>query len=300
MLRIMTSATPAPQRQRVAAYAVIIRDDRILLSRLAAAIAPEERWTLPGGGLEFGENPRDAVVREVREETGIDVQVADRAWVDSIRRRVVLPPGSGDLADLHSIRLVFEGWAPVGAPEPRVVEIDGSTMDARWVPLDQVYDGSWPVVAWVRQALAEHRPVQVQRLAAKALALRDGAVLLARLGPTAVGPGRWTLPGGGVDHGEPPATALAREMLEETGLPAEVGELLGVHDVHFSGTAPNGRHEDFHAVNLVFAVTVPGDVEPRVVEVDGTTDAVAWIDLADIAAGAVEVTGVVTFGLGLG
>ncbi len=279
---------------------MIIRGDLILLSRLAPSIAPQERWTLPGGGLDFGEDPRDAVVREVHEETGIDVQVADRAWVDSARRHVTLPPGSGDPADLHSIRLVFEGWAPVDAPEPHVVEVDGSTVDARWVPLGAVYDGSWPVVAWVRQALAEHRPVQVQRLAAKALALRDGAVLLARLGPTAVGPGRWTLPGGGVDHGEPPADALAREMLEETGLPAEVGGLLGVHDVHFSGTAPTGRHEDFHAVNLVFAVTVPAGVEPRVVEVDGTTDAAAWIPLEEIAAGTVEVTDVVTFALGLG
>lgn len=283
----------------MAAYAVVIRDERILLSRLAPEIAPRELWTLPGGGLDFGEDPRHAVIREVREETGIDVQVADRAWVDSARRRVAVPPGSGHPADLHSIRLVFEGWAPVDAPEPRVVEVDGSTVDARWIPLAEVYDGSWPVVPWVRQALAEHRPVQVQRLAAKALARREGAILLARLGPTAVGPGRWTLPGGGVDHGEPPAEALARELLEETGLSAEVGELLGVHDVHFSGTAPTGRHEDFHAVNLVFAVTVPADVEPRVVEVDGTTDAVGWIELAEIASGAVEVTGVVTFALGL-
>jgi hypothetical protein len=46
--------------------------------------------------------------------------------------------------------------------------------------------------------------------------------------------------------------------------------------VHFDGTAPSGRHEDFHAVHLVFEASVPEDAEPRVTEVDGTTDAVAW------------------------
>ena len=46
-----------PQRQRVAAYAVILRDDQILLCRLAPRIAGGELWTLPGGGLDHGEDP---------------------------------------------------------------------------------------------------------------------------------------------------------------------------------------------------------------------------------------------------
>lgn len=281
-----------PRRQRVAAYAVIIRDDEILMSRLAPYLVTHEQWTLPGGGIDFGEDPRDAVVREVHEETGLDVMVGDRAWIDSARRYA-----SVSSTDMHSVRIVFQGWAPVGSPEPRVVEVDGSTVDARWVPLAGVLDGSWPVAAWVRAAVEEYQAHQVQRLAAKALVRRGEDVLLARLSPYAVETGHWTLPGGGVDHGERPADALAREMLEETGLVAEVGALLTVHDLHLTGTAPNGRHEDFHAVNLVFAATVPDDAVPQVLEQDGTTDAVAWIPLADIASGAVEVTAVVRHAL---
>ncbi|MGO4256155.1 NUDIX domain-containing protein [Marmoricola sp. RAF53] len=286
-----------PRRQRVAAYAVVLRDEKILLSRLAPYLVDEERWTLPGGGIDFGEDPRDAVVREVHEETGLHVQVGDRAWIDSAHRTAAPADGVATGIDLHAVRMVFEGWPPVDAPEPRVVEVGGSTVDARWVPLAAVLDGSWPVVGWVRDVLTEHAVSQVQRLAAKGLARRGSEVLLARLSPTAVGPGRWTLPGGGVDHGERPARALAREMLEETGLTAEVGALIGVHDVHFTGTAPNGRHEDFHAVNLVFAVDVPLDVQPEVTEEGGTTDAVAWVDLSAIENGSVEVTSVVRFAL---
>ena len=43
-----------PRRQRVAAYAVIVRSGRILLSRLAPHISAEELWTLPGGGIDHG------------------------------------------------------------------------------------------------------------------------------------------------------------------------------------------------------------------------------------------------------
>jgi hypothetical protein len=72
-----------------------------------------------------------------------------------------------------------------------------------------------------------------------------------------------------------------------------VGDLLEVHDLHFGGTSPSGRFEDFHGIHLVFRAEVDPGAEPRVVEVEGTTDAVAWVSLADIGSGAVEVLDVV-------
>jgi 8-oxo-dGTP diphosphatase len=278
----------------VAAYAVILRDDRVLLSRLAPYLAPGERWTLPGGGIEFGEHPRDAVVREVYEETGLDAEVGEHAWIDS-----ALIAGGEDGAQRHAVRIVYDGWVGADAPEPRVVETDGSTVDARWHRLDDVISGRVPVVQLVLDALDAHMPAKRQRLAAKALIRRDDRILLARLSTHAVETGRWTLPGGGVDHGESPETALIREVNEEAGLHPTVKSLIGVHDAHLTGNAPDGRHEDFHAVNLVYEAQVPDGQEPVVRDLDGTTDAVGWVAVADITAGVVPVTDLVRFALAL-
>ena len=273
---------------------MILRDDRVLLSRLAPYLSSTERWTLPGGGIDFGEHPRDAVVREVYEETGLDAQVGERAWIDSA---LIDDRDDGEIR--HAVRIVYDGWVGADAPEPRVMETDGSTVDARWHPLDDVIAGRVPVVQLVRDALDAHLPTKRQRLAAKALIRRDDRILLARLSAQAVESGRWTLPGGGVDHGESPETALVREIEEETGLAARVGSLLGVNDKHITGHAPDGRLEDFHAVNLVYAATVPDGVEPVVREVDGTTDAVQWVAVADVTAAVLPVTDLVRFALAL-
>ena len=83
---------PLPRRQRVAAYAVIVRDERILLSRLADRISAQELWTLPGGGLDHGEDPRDAVIREIREETGLEIEPREFLghWLEPYDGRIVL------------------------------------------------------------------------------------------------------------------------------------------------------------------------------------------------------------------
>jgi 8-oxo-dGTP diphosphatase len=67
---------------RLAAYAVCIADGRVLLA-LCTPREGEASWTLPGGKVELGEDPFDAVTREVAEETGCDAVVERLLGVDS-------------------------------------------------------------------------------------------------------------------------------------------------------------------------------------------------------------------------
>ncbi|MEZ3161839.1 NUDIX hydrolase [Microbacterium sp. BWT-B31] len=119
---------------RVAAYAVITDDDgRVLLAHWNES--GRSGWTLPGGGLEPGEDPENAVRREVTEETGYRVRV-DRLL--GIHSRVIpaarrLTPHESD--PLHTLRVVYRATVVGGRLRH---ETDGSTDRAEWFALDRL------------------------------------------------------------------------------------------------------------------------------------------------------------------
>lgn len=287
-------------RSEVSAGGVVYRgeDDAIEIALAARRTRRGDlAWGLAKGAIEPGETEEQAAVREVLEETGLAVTVSAEARVYSMHnRRARFGKGK---ADYHALRIVFDGWVGPDAPEPHVVEVDGSTMAAAWVPLESVLSGVTPTTALVVEALRDHEHARHQRVAAYAVVRRADEVLLTRLSGRAHLPGVWTLPGGGIEHGERPAVGLAREVQEECGVPCEVGQLLDVHDVHLVGTAPNGRTQDYHGIHLLYEGAVPEQATPRVVEVDGTTDAVAWVKVADVLEKRVEVLDVVQHALRL-
>jgi ADP-ribose pyrophosphatase YjhB (NUDIX family) len=118
---------------RVAAYAVITdEDDRILLAHWNEG--RHSAWTLPGGGLDPGEDPEHAVRREIREETGYRATVGQLLGIHS---RVI--PASQRIAEsdeaLHTLRIVYRARITGGSLRD---EVDGSTDEARWFRLDEV------------------------------------------------------------------------------------------------------------------------------------------------------------------
>ncbi len=67
----------------VAAKAVIFKDKKVLLiSKSESEDINPNTWDIPGGRLEFRESPREALHREVREETGLDITILgpSRTW----------------------------------------------------------------------------------------------------------------------------------------------------------------------------------------------------------------------------
>jgi 8-oxo-dGTP diphosphatase len=119
---------------RVAAYAVITDGDgRVLLAHWNQG--HRAAWTLPGGGLEAGEDPETAARREVLEETGYRVELDGLLGIDSrvipVRERIQ----AGHDRPLHALRIIYRAHVVGGRLRN---EIDGSTDRAEWFPLDAI------------------------------------------------------------------------------------------------------------------------------------------------------------------
>jgi ADP-ribose pyrophosphatase YjhB (NUDIX family) len=203
----------------------------------------------PAGLVGHGEHPRVAAVGAAADERGLHVGVTG---VREVTSSVATATGTVGDVSVHTLGVAYDAIL-LADPLPTAPLV---------TPPDPAPAGS----------------PRVQRAGAYAVLHHDGRLLLTRLAYT----GTWTLPGGGIDHGEHPSDAVRREVHEETGLPLTGARLLDVDSVHFTGHGPDGTLEDFHAVRVLYTGTVPLDVEPRVVEVGGSSDSAAWVPISEI------------------
>lgn len=135
---------PITLRQRIAAYAVVSSRLGLLGTVCSARTNAAGVWMLPGGGLNDGESPAAAVVREVYEETGQKVRL-DRLLTLQSDHWIGRAP-DGRLEDFHALRLIYS--ATCDAPEDPVVhDTSGTTESAAWVPR-----GKWRALPWTAGA----------------------------------------------------------------------------------------------------------------------------------------------------
>jgi ADP-ribose pyrophosphatase YjhB (NUDIX family) len=136
------------ERTRLAAYAWCETEEAVLLAQIAPGFADTGWWTLPGGGLDFGEDPVDCVLRELREESGLEGRIDELVGIVSY----VLEPSETILGDrLHVVGMLYR-VTPIGG-ELRD-ERNGTTDHAEWIPLDRLDDVPLvELVTWARRTM---------------------------------------------------------------------------------------------------------------------------------------------------
>lgn len=131
---------------RVSCYALLVEDGRVLLCRLSPTVPGQGQWTLPGGGMRLGEEPEQAMIREVLEETGLNVDPTGLFLVNSYTSET--DPSK------QNIRIVYRARILGGE---LTHEIDGSTDIPKWIPIEQLNE--LPLVSLARSAVDRWRAV---------------------------------------------------------------------------------------------------------------------------------------------
>jgi 8-oxo-dGTP diphosphatase len=101
-------------RTVLVAAAILIEDGHVLVTQRKTGTHLAGAWEFPGGKVEAGEDPREALCRELREELGIDARVGE--IVDVTFHRY-------EEAAKAVLLLFFEAVRLAGSPAPRALDV---------------------------------------------------------------------------------------------------------------------------------------------------------------------------------
>jgi len=128
----------------IVAAGVLIEGGRVLLTQRKKGSHLAGAWEFPGGKVEAGEDPRDALVRELKEEIGIDVTVSDPVEVTFHA-----------YPEKSVLLLFFAVTRREGSPDPQALDVAA----VKWAAGDALDDALFPpadvpILAKVRRLLA--------------------------------------------------------------------------------------------------------------------------------------------------
>lgn len=118
-----------PTQPIVGVGALIVHDGKLLLVKRGVEPA-KGKWSIPGGAVELGERIRDALIREVKEECGLNVEIASEKPMDAIDNIIISKDGR---LQYHYALLQFLVRLKGGTLRPA-----SDVLDARWISLDEV------------------------------------------------------------------------------------------------------------------------------------------------------------------
>jgi len=114
-------------------------------------------------------------------------------------------------------------------------------------------------------------PIQWPRAAASAVIVRDGKVLIAQRAKAPLA-GIWSLPGGHIEPGEKALDAAHRELLEETGIKAQLKGIADVKDVILHND--DGSLRAHYVITAFYGVWLSGAARPQ-----SDAQGVEWVEL---------------------
>ena len=108
--------------------ALILQEGKLLLVK--RGVEPGKgKWSIPGGVVELGERVQDAIIREVKEECGLDIEVVVNRPMDVMDSMVM---GENGRLRYHYVLLQF-----LARPKGGTLKPASDVLEARWIPLEE-------------------------------------------------------------------------------------------------------------------------------------------------------------------